>query len=320
MRFQNVLHLFKSALRYIPVIQKIKPQKTGGTIESRYCYSIWMRHLQKWSSINVELPKIIAELGPGDSLGTGFAALLSGCECIYALDIARFWNVERNLKVFEELVDIFEHREAIPDNKEYPSIKPEIENYDFPNRILTDALLKISLSKERLTMIRKEIMDIGNPQNTFIKCKIPWYQANTCESESVDFIYSQAVLEYVDDLKSTYKAMRDLLKPAGIMSHTIDFNSYVSKKIWNEYWTYGDYAWKIIKGAKSFTVNRQPFSCHLELHSKYKFKILQKVTWTMNNYLSKKEVARRFKNLTNEELTTSGLYVLSQKINNKYIQ
>jgi hypothetical protein len=78
MKNQKVLPLIKGVIKHFPLVKSLLPQRAGGTIDSRYCYSVWMRHLKNWSIINSELPKIVAELGPGDSLGTGFAALLSG--------------------------------------------------------------------------------------------------------------------------------------------------------------------------------------------------------------------------------------------------
>ena len=40
----------------------------------------------------------------------------------------------------------------------------------------------------------------------------------------MDFLYSQAVLEHVEDLDNTYKAMQKWLKPSGFISHTIDLH------------------------------------------------------------------------------------------------
>jgi hypothetical protein len=58
------------------------------------------------------MPQTLAEPGPGDSLGVGLAALLSGISNYYALDIVRFSSPERNSKVFEELVSLFKARAA----------------------------------------------------------------------------------------------------------------------------------------------------------------------------------------------------------------
>ena len=42
----------------------------------------------------------IAELGPGDSIGIGLAALLTGANIYYAFDIIQFASNQMNLKNF----------------------------------------------------------------------------------------------------------------------------------------------------------------------------------------------------------------------------
>jgi hypothetical protein len=58
--------------KFVPGINKYRAKGIGETDYARYCYSIWLRHwvLAKSSGFN-PYPKIGAELGPGDSLGTG---------------------------------------------------------------------------------------------------------------------------------------------------------------------------------------------------------------------------------------------------------
>lgn len=313
MRIYKSLPLIKGAIKHIPGIKLIKRPRTGGTIESRYCYTVWMRHLYNWNTVRSILPKNIAELGPGDSLGIGLSALLSGCESIYAFDIIKYWNIERNLRIFNELVELFKQKKNIPDNMEYPRVKPEIDNYYFPQHLITESILESALSKERLDLIRNEIINIDNATNKFIKYQIPWFDSSCLEKESVDFIYSQAVLEHVEDLETTYSSMKTWLKPSGLMSHTIDLKSHNITQTWNGHWSFTDWEWKVVKGGRDFLINRQPCSHHLNLHSKYGFKILKKSVVIMDNNLQKKKIAKKFKELSEEDLTVSGLYVLSQK-------
>ena len=104
MRKQKILPLFKGAIKHLPAVKFLLAKGTGGTINSRYCYSVWMRHLINLNSTGTELPAIVAELGPGDSLGIGFAALLSGCTKIYAFDVVKYWDNDRNVKIFDDIV------------------------------------------------------------------------------------------------------------------------------------------------------------------------------------------------------------------------
>ena len=49
----------------------------GGAVSARYCYSVWLRHVVLLAQNGLwKYPKSVAELGPGDSLGVGFCALL----------------------------------------------------------------------------------------------------------------------------------------------------------------------------------------------------------------------------------------------------
>ena len=300
-------------IKYIPGVKGLQPKRTGGTIKSRYCYCVWMRHLKNFNVFNDEVPETVAELGPGDSLGTGLAALLSGSKNIYALDVVKYWDNKRNLKIFEELIELFKNKTNIPDNNEYPYVKPELENYSFPTHIISDNLLNEALSENRLDAIRQEILDINNPNNSYIKYQIPWYDSNIISDNAVDFIYSQAVLQHVEDLDNTYSAMKKWLKPSGLMSHTIDFKLLGLTKHWNGYWIFNDFEWNIVKGGNLFLMNRHPYSKHIELHSKYGFKILIKEPVKLENRLAISQISEKFKSLSEDDITTSSVYILSKK-------
>ncbi len=180
----------------LPVPGLGKPSATGGTTDSRYCYSTWLRHLILLNKYNKEIPKVIAKLGPGDSLGTGIAALLCGSEKYIALDFFTYANTAHNVKIFNELVDLFQNRTTLPAAGEYPYLTPYLDNYDFPAHILTEEILASSLSAGRLAAIRNELASPATT-NSFINYFVPWTPANI-KNESVDFVLSQSVLQYTD--------------------------------------------------------------------------------------------------------------------------
>ena len=109
--------LLRGLSTYVPGIDAVvsKLKGTGGTVSSRYCYSVWLRHLvmleQSTGRTSFET---IAELGPGDSLGIGLAGMLTGSNHYHAFDIIKFASVKQNLKIFDELVELFRNREPIP--------------------------------------------------------------------------------------------------------------------------------------------------------------------------------------------------------------
>ena len=56
-----------------------------------------MTHLNRLNTNGFAgVPKTVAELGPGDSIGVGLAALLSGAKSYVALDIHNYYDVQKN--------------------------------------------------------------------------------------------------------------------------------------------------------------------------------------------------------------------------------
>src|SRR5262245_49632118 len=85
----------------LPPVKRFLAEKakgTGGSCEARYCYSIWMRHLIAAQSGGLDPnPATVAELGPGDSLGVGITALLTGAKRYFALDVVPHASAAHNL-------------------------------------------------------------------------------------------------------------------------------------------------------------------------------------------------------------------------------
>ena len=56
--------------------------------DAEFCYSLFLRHYSYVAPyFENGIPKVVAELGPGSSLGMGLCALLLGADTYYALDI-----------------------------------------------------------------------------------------------------------------------------------------------------------------------------------------------------------------------------------------
>jgi len=286
---------------------------TGGTDSARYCYSVWLRHLVKAKSngLNTE-PKVIAELGPGDSLGIGLAALLSGSEKYYAFDVVKHANTELNLVIFEELAELFKHRADIPDHNEFPSVKPELTNYRFPYEILSDQRLSFALNENRVDRIRRSLEDPSSSDGMIIY-KVPWHSDHVIEHETVEVIYSQAVMEHVDDLTQAYENMYIWLKKAGYISHQIDFKCHGTAKEWNGHWLYSDFIWKLIRGKREYLLNRRPYSDHLKLIKDAGFTLIdQTISRAESNY-TPAELAPQYRNMSLGDLQTCGAFVQALK-------
>jgi hypothetical protein len=296
---------------FIPGFNHVYRRDTGGTCSARYCYSVWLRHLLFAHECGLpSLPKIVAELGPGDSLGTGLAALLSGVERYYAFDVVKFAGNQRNLDIFDELVELFARRSPIPDDAEFPLVRPRIRSYRFPEHILSENHLRAALAPERVARLRRAVMNTEHEQSE-VRYAAPWFDASAIEHNTIDMIFSQAVLEHVDELDGTYKAMRQWLKPSGFMTHTIDFKSHGLAPAWNGHWAYSDFAWKLLRGKRPFLINREPHSTHVHKLEAAGFRVLLDEKYGTTGGIGKDFVARRFESITSGDLATSESFIVA---------
>lgn len=308
--------LIKGLLTYVPKVDKLTRRKTGGTNSARYCYSVWLRHLVMAHQGGLStLPRVIIELGPGDSIGTGLAALLSGADKYYALDAKRYGSAQMNLDILEELVALFTSRTSIPDHTEFPRIKPPLQSYEFPHHILADNHLQHTLNSERIHSIRTALTDPAhaNKSNIEIQYFAPWCNINVIEWESVNMIFSQAVLQYIEDLTVAYDVLSHWIKPGGFMSHEIVFSSLGSARDWNGHWAYTDFMWKLVKGKRPFFFNREPHSTHISLLKDTGFEVVMDKTVVDTSGITRKNLSPRFSNMSEQDLTTRNAYILARK-------
>ncbi len=315
----KIKYLLKGLLKSVPGVEHVYNfhKETGGTDNARYCYAVWMRHLvMAWENGYQRVPYSIAELGPGDSLGIGLSALLSGADRYYALDVVRYSNTSRNLKIFEELVRLFKAKTIIPHNNEFPNMRPKLEDFSFPSHILTDEKLAVLLDEQRLEKIRSSIracdQHIQPDEDCMVSYQVPWADASVIRKESVDMIISQAVLQHVNDLEGTYRSMNAWLKKDGLMSHNIDLKSMGSSDHWYGHWTYSDLEWKIVKGRKKYLINREPYSVHMRLASENGFKVTMEVK-DIETLPDRKHLADKYRSMKEEDMTVSSVFMQAIK-------
>ena len=286
---------------------------THGTDQARYCYSVWLRHLVSAhdNGLNDD-PKRVAELGPGDSIGIGLAAILTGAERYYAFDVVKHANTERNLAVFEKLIALFRAETQIPGPDEFPRVGPELEDYTFPRHILTAKRMASALRVKRLDRIRQSLRSTDSA-NSMIQYRAPWNTKAAIERDSIDMVYSQAVLEHVDDLADVYQAMVQWLRPSGYMSHQIDFKCHDSAREWNGHWTHSDLMWKLARGKDIWLINREPHSTHVKLMDANGFRIVADKIVHKPSRISRRQLASKFRSLTDSDLTTCDAFIQAVK-------
>jgi hypothetical protein len=310
--------LLVGIMTYIPGMHKFVARSTGGTISARYCYSVWLRHLVMAHKNGMPTKTdVIAEIGPGDSLGVGLAALISGSAKYYAMDVVKSVDSKRNIEIFDELVELFRHRQNIPDEGEFPKVKPVLDSYVFPENILNSVHLEKALNRDRLERIRHSLCNLdgdnAGKEDTHIAYIVPWTSIDTIQKETIDMIFSQAVLEHVGELSLVYEAMHHWLKPTGFMSHQIDFKSHGTAKQWNGHWTYSDFLWKLILGNRPYLLNREPHSRHIELLRQFDFDVICDIKFREASTVTREQLTPRFKHLSDDDLTTCGAFIQAIK-------
>jgi hypothetical protein len=126
-------------------------------------------------------------------------------------------------------------------------------------------------------------------------------------------IFSQAVLEHVDDLPMTYEMMRRWSSSEGYVSHEIDFRSHQFARHWNGHWTYSDRAWSLIRGRLPFTINRAPLSTHLRLLDETGFEVVNSWVDRLPSRLKTDNLAPRFRSLAEDDLTAAMVLIQARK-------
>ncbi len=313
---RRVLQLAYGLTTFLPVLGpflirwRYNTKGTGGTCSARYCYSVWLRHLIHAKKNGYDdQPETMAELGPGDSLGVGLAALISGTARYHALDVFEYVNIERNIRIFEELVELFRRREKI-------LVDDESDFYDFPSHILDENRLRDSLAEKRLERIRHSILTAaGGRGGDLITYKVPWTADDVIEKHSVDMILSQAVIEHIDErnLSNAYRLMNLWLKPTGYISHQIDFRSHGYATTWDGHWTYNDFTWKLLRGRRPFFINRVPFSEHVVLLKEHGFEIRCIIKKKTESTIRPEKLPPRFYGMSEDDLSTSDVFIQASK-------
>jgi hypothetical protein len=302
--------MLRGTLTWVPGLNAWRACRgsTGGSDSARYCYSVWLRHLVTLKSSGFDIKgSQIGELGPGDSIGIGLAALLSGAAGYVGLDIVPF-SAKANLeKIFDELVQLYCHRTPIPNENEFPLVRPRLDSYEFP-----DQLVERTHLTSRAEKIRRELKTRLN-YGKLVSYRAPWTSPDDIAPASLDLVFSQAVLEHVDNLEETYRIMSIWLKCGGYVSHVIDFSAHYLAHFWNGHWAYTDWEWRLVRGRREFLLNRYPISAHLEYAKRAGFKIVKLEKHYNDAGLPPCALTNKFRTLDPDDLRTQGAVVILRK-------
>jgi SAM-dependent methyltransferase len=257
--------------------------------------------------------RTVAELGPGDSLGVGLAALIAGAGRYFACDIRPFATRARNLEIFDELAAMFAARAPVPDEREIPAIEPALSTTAFPDHILTEAELAGALDRGRLAALRASIEREPGAPNSAVSYVAPWSDGSLIPEGSVDWIFSQAVMEHVDDIALAYRCCFRWLRPGGVMSHQIDFRSHGLAAAWDGHRAYSDAVWRLVRGARPYLINRLPLSEHQRILQEAGFEAVAQSCVASVPTLARRRLARPFRTWSDQDLATSSAFLIHRK-------
>jgi SAM-dependent methyltransferase len=162
-----------------------------------YAYGVFQRHL-KQSGFNIK-GKVVMELGPGDSLFSAITAKAFGAEKTYLVDIG-------------------------------PYASADMDRYYAYCALLNQEKLDVS-----------DLLEGVNDLDSLMRKVNGFYLTEGLQSlksipdQSVDFIFSHAVLEHVsrETMMLFISETARILKPDGVCSHTVDLTDHLGGNLNN---------------------------------------------------------------------------------------
>ncbi len=247
----------------------------GRMHDTSYALGIFSRHFER-SGIGARQGEFVGlEFGVGDSVASALIAKANGASRCYLVDAGKF-SVE-DLDTYRSVVTaLTEQGHDLPAMDDASTLDEVLELYD--GVYLTDGLRSLQ----------------------------------TIPDDSVDFAWSNAVLEHVrrEEFAPVMAEFRRLMQPDGVISHRIDLkdhlggalnNHRLSTSLWEQGWF----------ATSGFYTNRLSYSQMLEAFERAGFdvEIVQTDHWqTLPTPINK--MAQEFHSLAETDLLVSGFDVL----------
>jgi hypothetical protein len=276
-----------------------------------------MRHLMVLAECRLPLAvDTLVELGPGETLGISLMALLTGTRRIIALDVAPHAWPDANRAVFAELVELVRSGAAVPDNDEFPLVRPLLPRLLPATELVAPDVLARALDPERLREIERALAAPGNDASAPVRYVCPW-DIGSVQRGAADMVVSQAVLQYIphepgnDRLDDAFRAMRHWLPPGGVFSHQIDFTGPFGPE-WNAHWTVSNTLWRVIRG-KRVMENRAPLSAYLTLCERHGFELLANIRTPAESGVARPRLAPGLRDLPEEDYSTVGVHLVARR-------
>ncbi|RJP25472.1 MAG: methyltransferase domain-containing protein [Candidatus Abyssobacteria bacterium SURF_5] len=224
-------------------------QKVFGRRKYYYSPFLYMQIVNRYLKAGPIDCKVILEVGPGNDITTAILMILEGAREVFLAD---------------EVNELTTHRREFPNRLQY------IESISQSYKESCEGKLSITEISSRIHMIPHHV-----------SCEF-LYQLNI---PKVDCLFSNHVLEHVEDLDDVFSAFKTLVKPGGIMFHSVDlsdhayhvFTRYPRLRILNEnnvlsHLKYSDGTFKMLND-KKLPMNRVLLPQYIDLCTSHGFAI-----------------------------------------------
>ncbi|NEO32417.1 MAG: class I SAM-dependent methyltransferase [Symploca sp. SIO3C6] len=271
----------KILLSRLPVDYKLWKQLSlfqhGYMEHPSYAYQVFKQHFDKVGEFKTGFVSL--EIGPGDSLLSAIVGQAFGGSASYLVDVGAF--VSRDVKPYREMV-------CFLSDKGLPTIN--ISSLNSLEEIL--AAYCATYKNNGLSSLRE----------------IP--------TQSVDFIWSQAVLEHIRQAEflETMQELRRIIRKNGVCSHRVDLRDHLGGSLNNL--RFPKYLWESDFMANSgFYTNRIHYYQMINLFQQANFdvKVIKVERWKKLP-TPKTKFSKEFQSLSDEELCVSGFDVVLKPV------
>jgi len=245
-----------------------------------YSHNIFMstfKLIKKFDANYTLENKTILEIGPGDNFLLAYIFLLNGAKEVYLIDrLKTNINDSYNFKFYKHYIQNYYKREQKIDLKDFFCLNSKIKYFSYT-------------PFECLSKIKKN---------------------------SVDLIFSQAVLEHITDLKTAIQKNNLFLKEGGYTIHQVDLRDHLhfNDNCYLDFLKYRCRFWKFF----GEMTNRARFSQYINYFNNYNLEILDILDikrvgpYTKINKI-KKRFLEVYRNLSDEDLSIISFKIIAKK-------
>jgi len=228
--------------------------------------------------------KVVLEVGPGNSMGMGLLFLAHGAKRVYLVD--RFKHI------------FWDDYDAIY----YRNFLSEISNQDVPNGSIVKEALRIKNGK---IILNPDLLEyrLGDA------ARIP------LEDSSVDFLFSNAVLEHVRHVELAVQEFARVTKEAGLNVHEVDLRDHFFSKKPLRLLSYSDWLWDFMTCNRPAYSNRLRFSDYCKMFESNKF-VIERLLYTRTieqTQVTSLKLSSKFKKYPWEELSILAFWVFLKR-------